>query len=105
MSSTFTIKHTLSVIGDWYCVSNPEADRWFIDRVVVWAVVSSATEVDHVRAITVNGLPHEDNGGNSYLVNGYDVSPMGTTWDNVYKNAPLQSNLVREITDSVRGHM
>ena len=58
MASVYWIRQLLPVTGDWYVVTNPEDERWFIDRVVAWALVHADQKVDHMRAIDTSGMPH-----------------------------------------------
>ncbi len=99
------IRSILPVSGDWYCVYGCEENRWFIERVVAWALVRKKDEVDHVRAIASQGIPHESEGYDSYFVLGSDTSPIGPTWSEVFQTTPPSSCMVREITVAAEGHL
>jgi hypothetical protein len=105
VATAFWIRQLMPVSGDWYVLTNPECDRWFIDRVVAWALVHADLSVDHVRAIDTRGMPHEDNDGDSYFVLGSDFSPLGLTWQEVYHKTSPSRCLCRDITDLVRDRM
>lgn len=105
MTIHYKIKRVLPVAGDWYWVSNPEDNRWFIERVVAWALVEAKSSIDHLRAITSNGIPHLDDDGDSYFVFGDDMSPLGILWRDVHQNCPASPLNVREITDISRGFL
>ncbi len=34
MSDGYSIKQIQPVVGDWFCVTNFDRDRWFIERIV-----------------------------------------------------------------------
>jgi hypothetical protein len=81
----FTIRQCLPATGDWYLVSDKFGDDvWFIERVVLWAVGIAPQEVEHVRAVGGDGLPHECH-GDWYFVYGPDESSFGGTWEEVYQ--------------------
>jgi hypothetical protein len=101
MSTTYRIKEIRPVIGDWFCVSNPEEDRWFIERIIAWALVEADDKIDHVRAILTNGIPHIDE-GDAYFVASSDVGFLGISWREVYSQVVPDSSFVREITDQVQ---
>jgi hypothetical protein len=97
---SYRIREIHPVIGDWFCVST-DRDRWFIDRVIAWALVESEGEVDHVKGIVTNGLPHLDE-GDAYYVASSDVGFLGVTWGEVYNRTAPNDAFVWEITDQVR---
>ena len=99
------IRHCYPVTGDWFLVNrnadNPNGeDRWFIERVVLWAVVEVKEHISHVRAINSIGHPHLDE-GDTFFVHGADMSPAGVTWKELYDQTQPTLMQIREIT----GHM
>ena len=102
----FQIHSCHPVEGGWYVVTchqeaADERERWFIERVVLWALGKSDNTVDNVRAITASGLPHEDEDADTYLVNGRDASPFGKTWDEVYASLRPTRQMVRELPSTL----
>ena len=101
MANIYRIKQLVPAGDDWYCVTNPEEDRWFIERVVLWALVEGDEVVDHVRAIGDQGMPVEDE--EAYFVRGSDPSPKtGHTWHEMYLKTIPERIFVREITEWMR---
>jgi len=105
MVKHYKIRSIQPVSGEWFCVYGCEDNRWFIERVVAWALVRKKTEIDHVRAIDSCGHPLESDGYDSYFVLGADVSPIGPTWREVFESTPPSSSMVREITAAAKGHL
>jgi len=96
------IRTCYPVTGNWYSLTHDvNDDRRWIDRVILWALVKVEEEVDHVKAITSNGLPHEHyypGAADCDFVFGPDVSPIGKTWDEVYQEAIQNRMMLREVT-------
>ena len=105
MPEHYRIRSIQPVTGDWFCVYGCEDSRWFIERVVAWALVRKKAEIDHVRAIDSCGHPLETDGYDAYFVLGADVSPIGPTWREVFDSTPPSSCMVREITEAAKGFM
>jgi hypothetical protein len=101
MSTNHRIKEIRPVIGDWFCVSNPEDDRWFIERVIAWALVEAEGQIDHVQAILTDGTPQIDE-GDAYFVASSDVGFLGISWGEIYRQVVPGPSFVREITDLVQ---
>jgi hypothetical protein len=97
---SYRIREIRPVIGDWFCVST-DRDRWFIDRVIAWALVEAEGEVDHDKGIVTNGLPHLDEGDACYVASS-DVGFLGVTWGEVYRRTMPNDAFAWEITDQVR---
>jgi hypothetical protein len=96
------IKQLLPVKGDWFVVTRVEG-RWLIERVVLWALMEATeTSVEHVRAIDSSGIPHEDMGGDCYLVAGQDCCPTGQTWGALYGKTLPTNYHVREVTEAMK---
>ena len=92
-------------VGDWFYVQRvhdgDRGDRWFIERVVLWALRSGDKFVDHVSAIVTNGLPSGDDGDWFYVL-GTDECPDGKSWNEVYRSVRPSQMMVREITSLAR---
>ncbi len=99
MRAQYHIRSLTPVAGDWFVVSNSDGDRWFIERVVAWALIEARDKIDHVMAITSNGMTHENDYGDTYFVFGEDVSHFGVCWKEVYDKTPPSPHLVRELTE------
>lgn len=103
--SAFQIHSCHPVTGDWFVVTqhhdSRDGDRWFIERVVLWALGKSDNSVDRVQAITASGLPHEDEDADTYLVDGRDASPFGKTWNEVYASMRPSRQMVRELPSTL----
>jgi exoribonuclease II len=65
--------------GDWYVVSvhhdHDKGDRWFIDRVVLWALRSGDKIVDHVVAVGSSGLPETEDSSDRFFALGDRLVP------------------------------
>jgi hypothetical protein len=101
MSDDYCIKEIRPVIGDWSCVSTERDGRWFIERIIAWALVEAKGSIDHVQAVLTNGIPHTAE-GDAYFVPSSDVGFLGIPWGEIYKQVVPDSSFVREITDQVR---
>lgn len=89
--------------GDWFVVTinrDQNGDRWFIDRVVLWALRSGDKVVDHVAAVGCTGLPDENDAfSDRFYVLGTDSCPDGRPWNEVYQGVRPTHVMVREITE------
>ena len=99
MRAEYHIRSLTPVTGDWFVIHNCENDRWFIDRVVAWALIEARNKVDHVMPVTQRGMPHENDDGDTYFVFGEDQSHFGVTWREVYDMTPPSPHVVREFTE------
>jgi hypothetical protein len=102
----YKIASTQAVVGDWFLLWAPkgDGDRWFIERVVLWALVESEGHYPHIKAIGAHGLalPPEGMGNGYWFVFGSDNSPMGPTWGEIFKSAEQRvTDPCREITNTV----
>lgn len=102
MANEYEIKSVLPVSGDWFVISNPEDERWFIERVVSWALVVAEGKVDHIKAIGPTGLPSAEEDGDSYFVYGDDESHFGVTWREVFNKSTPSPHIVREFSEHFR---
>jgi hypothetical protein len=101
MADNYHIKEIRSVVGDWFCVTaDREEDRWFIERVIAWALIEAEGKIDHVKAILTDGLPNLDE-GDTYYVASADMGFLGISWGEVYRQAVSNGAFVREITHLV----
>jgi hypothetical protein len=100
--SFFRIKQIAAPVGAWYELRHlVDEDRWFIARVCLWAAGEREGSVDHILAITTDGVPQS--GGEPardiYFVFGEDKSGSGKTWNDIYSDCEDEHVNVREITD------
>ena len=81
--------------GDWYQVEVYSEDRGAtkrvtLRRVLLWALVSAAREIQRIEPITDTGAPPAAMGENhdrrcdNHLVRGCERAPTGQTWDEIY---------------------
>ena len=90
--------------GDWFKVTiareHEAGDRWFIDRVVLWALRSGDQVVDHVSAVDSTGVPDAgDPLQDRFFVLGTDACPDGRPWNEVYHSVRPSPVMVREISE------
>ncbi len=89
--------------GHWFEVriarEHETGDRWFIDRVVLWALRSGDKVVDHVVTVDSTGVPDtSDPFQDRFFVLGTDACPDGRPWNEVYHRVRPSPVMVREIT-------
>jgi hypothetical protein len=88
VASCDKIRSTSPVSGDWYSARYDHSNHeWWIERVMLWALVENYDQVDHVCGICSNGMPDQDDAEDIHYVHGPDMSPIGKTWNEVYLNA------------------
>jgi hypothetical protein len=101
--SHFQIRQCLPVEGEWFVVEHDVAeDRWFIERVILWAIGGSPREVDHVAAIARTGIPHRSECGDSIFVKGSDKASNGMLWSDVFAKITPSELAVREFTELMK---
>ncbi len=93
-----------TVVGDWfeltYCLG-----RWELTRVIAWGLLDD--DEDNLRAYTSdgNGVPVRDRQEFFHLVFGNDLSPMGPTWNEIYRDAHQSSHTLSRCVTDVIGTM
>ena len=96
--------------GDWFQVEVYSEDggvtkRVTVHRVLLWALVSAAREIQRIEAITDRGTPPAAMGESHnslceyHHVRGCDRAPNGRTWDEVYAGVTPKSVGIYELTD------
>jgi hypothetical protein len=104
MSDGYGIKQIQPVIGDWFCISNIDRDRWFIERIVAWALVEAEGEIDQVKPILPNGYAPASEDRDFYCFPSDEIGFLGISWGDVYRQANADHVISRDITELVRKH-
>lgn len=99
-----TIRECYPVNGDWFCVTHQLGEeRWTIERVILWALLDDKDrKVEHKiwAIVSYGGIPNlHEMTWYTYYVKGSDTSPLGKTWDEIYRSTtPTGARMVRDMT-------
>jgi hypothetical protein len=104
VSDGYSIKQIQPVVGDWFCVTNFDPDRWFIERIIAWALIEAEGEFDHVKPILPNGWAPASDDGQHYCFPANEIGFLGISWGDVYRQANAEHVISRDITELVRKH-
>jgi len=94
----------IRAIGDWFELSY-DGEKWALFRVVAWGAPTTDDEF-RLQTFSANGhgFPHGDSSYHIHLIYGEDLSPMGPTWNEIYRAAPQDPCfLYRDVTVAIGG--
>lgn len=104
MSADYRITQIKPVIGDWFCISEIDHKKWFIERVIALGLVQSENDFDHVVPILPNGCAPAPEDRTFYLFPSHEIGFLGLSWGEVYQQANAELVISRDITELVQKH-